>query len=230
MGDWWQVGLALGLLGFWGALWVWVAWRCWRWLWVQWQRWRLRLDLWQTAKGREVWQCWRHLESGERDLRALLRYGKPKRSERREWQRMMQRLRRRTLPLSLQCLRVLCAATAPQRMEALRCRLEERQDAWTRAVPDSQRQALQEDIAALREQLARLALAESRAERLLAELEQAAEALHELGSTLAMRLAHGHAEWESIRTKVAHTTADLHAENLAYLELEREQDDPLRWR
>lgn len=180
-----------------GVLWVWMRMR------RMGRGMRRALALLGTRKGRRALALARGIREGGSNLRQAIRSEIRSKAERRDLLDLLDRFTRFDLEDVLEQCRVLIAVGDDRREAALRGELERKTRAWAEApdaaeAPDTPeapggkkagaggiRERLQEDIANLRQRLARVSQANQERERALGGLEEAAAAVRSLEEELA---------------------------------------------
>lgn len=186
-----------------GVLWVWMRMR------RMGRGMRRALALLGTRKGRRALALARGIREGGSNLRQAIRSEIRSKAERRDLLDLLDRFTRFDLEDVLEQCRVLIAVGDDRREAALRGELERKTRAWAEApdtaeAPDAAeapktaetkgakkagaggiRERLQEDIANLRQRLARVSQANQERERALVGLEEAAAAVRSLEEELA---------------------------------------------
>ncbi len=182
---------AVGTLG---VLWVWMRMR------RMGRGMRRALALLGTRKGRRALALARGIRGGGSNLRQAIRSEIRSKAERRALLDLLERFTRFDLEDVLEQCRVLIAVGDDRKEAALRGELERKTRAWalapdTAEAPDASdaaeageggiRERLQEDVANLRQRLARVSQANQERERALLGLEEAAAAVRSLEEELA---------------------------------------------
>ena len=219
------IGAALlGLLG------VWLTWRVLRGIargiqrgvWRRWDNLTLHLALLGSRRGRACLRAARTIRNSNHRLRGLIESEIHDAGEREELFALMHGFARRDLDGVLRQARVLIARSDDRREARLAASLQAQQAQWNRAPDDASRGALQVQIAATREQLARLEGIHTERNGLVRGLDEAAATVLELETRLAELGAVRNASVRNFQGNLARISQEIQHLRSAHKALEQE--------
>lgn len=216
----------LTALGSLGVLWAWMRMR------RMGRGMRRALALLGTRKGRRALALARGIRGGGANLRQSIRSEIRSKTERRALLTLLDRFTRYDLEDVLEQCRILIAVGDDRKEATLREELERKTRSWSEAPDTAEapaaaqarqggiRERLQEDVATVRQRLARVSLANRERDRALEGLEEAAAAVRSLEEELAgLKLARSKTLPE-FRDQLNHVARQLGYLKAAHRELE----------